>query len=139
MSTRIYKPTRIYGAFVLLLLAGCGQERTADTQVLAKAEAQQRAAAEDDGRILCARGNAPLARDCTVEQTQGGEGLTLTLRHPDGGFRRLLVTRDGRGVIAADGAEHALVTVVDAGGIEVALAGDRYRLPATVKGARHPS
>lgn len=58
----------------------------------------------------------------------------LTVRHPDGAFHRLLVTKDGRGVIAADGAETAVVTIIANGEIEVALGGDRYRLPATVKG-----
>jgi hypothetical protein len=69
-----------------------------------------------------------------VERVQGPEGTTLTIHHPDGGFRRLLVATDGRGVIAADGADQAVVSVVADNRIEVALAGDRYRLPATVKG-----
>jgi len=51
----------------------------------------------------------------------------------------LLVTQDGRGVIAADGAEAAKVTITGADGIEVALGGNRYRLPATVKGTTKPS
>ncbi len=59
----------------------------------------------------------------------------LTVRHPDGGFHRLRVTRDGRGVIAADGAQAATVTIIDKGAIEVAIDDARYRLPATVKGA----
>jgi hypothetical protein len=62
----------------------------------------------------------------------------LTLHNPDGGFHRLLVTKDGRGVVAADGAEPAIVRVVGEREIEVAIGGDRYRLPATVaaKGAK---
>lgn len=71
-------------------------------------------------------------RICLVEQDQGPDGVVLTLRHPDGRFRRLLVARDGRGVIAADGAEQAVVTVTGEKQIDVALGGDRYRLPATV-------
>ena len=57
----------------------------------------------------------------------------LTLRHPDGSFHRLLTTRDGHGLIAADGAVPARVSVVGPDLIEVTLSGDRYRLPATVK------
>ena len=48
----------------------------------------------------------------------------------------MLVTHDGRGVIAADGAEPAKVTVVGTDGIEVSIGGDRYRLPATIGGSR---
>ena len=130
MSTRISKPLQCLGALLLLPLAACGRAPPAD----AKVEAQQRAAAADETRIPCARGEAAFSAACTVEQAQGPDGLILTIRHPDGAFRRLLVTRDGRGVIAADGAEVAKVTVTDADGIEVALGGDRYRLPAKVKG-----
>ncbi len=78
--------------------------------------------------IPCATGNAPLTTTCTVELA----GKLVTVRNPDGGFHRLLVTRDGRGLIAADGAQPAKVTPVDTDTIEVAIANDRYRLPATV-------
>jgi hypothetical protein len=124
---------RISSAVALLLLAGC-QERSADTRVLAAVEADQRRAADEDGRILCARGSATLARDCTVDRLQSRDGLILTLRHPDGRFHRVMVTGDGRGVVAADGAEIAKVAIKGADGIEVALGGDRYRLPATIAG-----
>ena len=123
-------------AGALLLLAACGDpaKRTADTNILAQVEAEQAKAAEDDGNILCAQGQGALQRTCTVEQAQSERGLILTLRHADGGFHRLLVTKDGRGVIAADGAEPARVTVPGAGSIDVAIGGNRYRLPATIKG-----
>lgn len=126
MSTRT-------SSLLLLALASCGEGRT-DTNVLGEAERQ----AAEDGRILCAQSDAPLARSCTVDRERGGEGLVLTVRRPDGGFRRLLVTRDGRGVVAADGAEPARVRIVDAQTIEVALGDDRYRLPATVASANAP-
>jgi hypothetical protein len=113
----------------LLLLAACSDPRTGGNAVA-------QAAAEDNGDILCARGGAAIARDCTVDRTPGPRGLILTLRHPDGGFRRLLITRDGRGVVAADGAEPATVRIVEQGTIDVAVGGDRYRLPATVGAAR---
>lgn len=80
-------------------------------------------------RIAAAR---DFARDCVVERTTGPEGLSLTIRHPDGGFRRLLVTTDGRGVVAADGAEPATVAI-EGKGILVTIGDDAYRLPATVK------
>jgi hypothetical protein len=112
---------------VLALLAGCGDPDAARERAMA-------AAAEEAGRIDCAtEGAVRFERVCTVERSMGGEGLTLTIRSPGGSFRRLLVTRDGRGVVAADGADPANVSLIDGGRIEVALAGDRYRLPATVK------
>lgn len=122
------------GALLLLALAACGEPQT-DKATLANVEAEQRARQDDSGNIVCAqRGSGDFARVCTVDRTQSADGLVLTLRHPDGAFHRLLVTRDGRGVIAADGAEKAVVSVIGSGEIEVALGGDRYRLPATVKG-----
>lgn len=87
--------------------------------------------AED--RIECAvDGAAAFERVCTVERTAGPE-IFLTLRSPSGSFRRLTVTRDGRGVAAADGAEPATVTIVGKDLIEVAIGSDRYRLPARVR------
>lgn len=108
----------------LLVLAACGDP---DQEALA--------VTSDDGRIECAvDGTQAFSRVCAVERTTGGEGVILTLRHPSGGFRRFLVTSDGRGVVAADGAMPAAVSVIAGDRIEVAVAGDRYRLPATVKG-----
>ena len=125
---------RISSAILLLpLLAACGEQKT-DHATLAKYEAQQNATLADDGRVLCAIGQGALTRACTIDRELGDQGLILTLRHPDGAFHRLLVTRDGRGVIAADGAEPAKVSVLAGNEIEVALGGNRYRLPATVKG-----
>ena len=115
----------------ILLLAAC--DRTVDPAALANIEAEQRAAADDAGRIECAADPAaPLAADCTIERTSDADGTMLTLRQPDGGFHRLRITRDGRGVVAADGSEAAKVTVVADNRIEVAIGAARYRLPATV-------
>ncbi|WP_242095636.1 MULTISPECIES: hypothetical protein [unclassified Sphingomonas] len=127
---------RISSALALALsLAACGTATRPDNRALAAAEANQQTEAADDGRIACAHGDAAMAHTCTVDQLQGDHGLELTVRNADGGFHRLLVTRDGRGVIAADGAEPAKVTVRGPAEIEVAIGADRYRLPATVKGA----
>ena len=84
------------------------------------------------GRIDCRTGDAPFRRACTVEEHESRAGPVLTLRKPDGGFRRLLVTRDGRGVIAADGAEPARVSVIGDRRIEVTIGADDFRLPATI-------
>ena len=94
---------------------------------------QQNATLEADGRIDCRIANDDqFQRFCSVERERTEQGVLLTVRKPDGGFRRLLATRDGRGVVAADGAEAAEVSIVGDNLIEVAIAGDRFRLPARV-------
>jgi hypothetical protein len=113
--------------FLLMLLAGCGSKTTPGNT------------AADSGSIDCApQGAGDFKRICSLDRVTGDDGLELVVRNPDGGFHRLLVTKDGRGVVAADGAEKAAVTITGPGEIEVAIGGDRYRLPATVKG-RSPS
>ncbi len=133
MSLRI---SECLGAAALLMLAACdpGPVKTkADHAQDARAQ-QARDAAE--GRIPCALGGGDdFTTRCTIDRAQTQDGLILTVRHPDGGFHRLRVTRDGRGVIAADGANAASVTIIDKDAIEVAIDDARYRLPATVKGA----
>jgi hypothetical protein len=122
-----------------LLLAACGSADAPaepDSRSTAHGKADQDVPASADGteRIECAGAGAEtFAADCTVERHPTEEGLTLTLRAPDGSFRRLLVTKDGRGVVAADGAVPARVTPVGRDRIDVEIAGDRYRLPATVR------
>jgi len=97
MSTRISSGVLLAG-----LAAACSPEQTANTQVLANVEAVQDQEAADDGLLNCAVGAAAtLSRVCSVERQESDRGLILTVRHPDGGFRRLLVTKDGRGVVAA--------------------------------------
>lgn len=121
---RIFKPFR-----AVMLLAG-------SVAVSGCSGGRSTAAAPSAPRIACTRGDRPLLPDCTVETQTTPAGLVLTVRRGDGGFRRLLVTHDGRGVIAADGAQPAEVKVIDRRTIEVGVADDRYRLPATV-GAVH--
>lgn len=123
----------------ILLLAACSgspqQPGGSGNSEFDNALAQAGSDAEDDGRIVCApAGNAAFSRQCTLDRTQSTEGLVLTVHKPDGGFRRLLVVKDGRGVVAADGAETAKVTIVADHQIEVTIGGDRFRLPATMKG-----
>ncbi len=89
-----------------------------------------------EGRIDCAlEGAQAFARDCTLTEMEGADGTVLVVGRADSGYRRLAVTDDGRGVIAADGAEPATVTIIGDGVIEVAVGSDRYRLPADTGGA----
>ncbi len=116
----------------LLLLAAC---RSGDANVSAEApENRMAAAAPQDNRVECrVSGTGQFERFCTIERSEGADGAILTLRKPDGGFRRLLVASDGRGVVAADGAEAARVTILRDDRIEVAIGADTFRLPATVR------
>lgn len=110
-----------------LLVASCGVPPEADAGNNA---ATARAAVPDD-RIDCLiEGSTAFERNCIVETADGAGGPLLTIRKPDGGFRRLQVTNDGRGVVAADGAEMAVVTLLADNRIEVEIGADRFRLPA---------
>ncbi len=117
------------GLAALAMLAGCGGEAPSlQNQSGAAADA----ATVDDGKADCAlAGSGDWARDCLVERA----GDMLTLRHPDGGFRRFRVLADGRGLEAADGAEAAKLSILDDKRIEVVAGDDRYRLPARMAGS----
>lgn len=114
---------------LVVLLAACGsapQSQPANRTA---------AALVPDDRVDCQiQGSQAFEHNCVVEIADGADGRTLTVRKPDGGFRRLQVTTDGHGVVAADGAEMAVVTLLPGERIEVAIGGDRFRLPARVRG-----
>ena len=108
-------------ALAALALAACGDANRAS------------AGADPDSRIECRSGDAVgFERICTLESVETADGRILTIRKADGGFRRLRVAAGG-GVVAADGAERARVTPLPGDRIEVAIGGDRFRLPATVR------
>ena len=116
-----------------LALAGCDKSS-------APGAGQTTADATKGASVPCAlAGSSSFSAQCTVERMTAGDNLVLVMHHPDGGFRRLLVATDGRGVMTADGSDAATVSVVDPGTIEVGVGGDRYRLPATVKGQALPA
>jgi hypothetical protein len=97
-------------------------------------ETSATAAVPPADRVECAlEGSTQFTAVCAIERGPSNRN-SLTLRHPDGGFRKLMITSDGRGVVAGDGAAPAAVQVIADKRIEVAIDGDRYRLPATVKG-----
>jgi hypothetical protein len=118
--------------FALLLLAACGRGEEPGQMTNGAAPPPP---GEPDNRIECRIGAATeFERFCRVERSESPRGPILTLRKADGGFRRLLQTDDGRGVVAFDGAEAAHVTLLQDGRIEVEIGGDRFRLPARVRG-----
>jgi hypothetical protein len=121
-----------------LALAGCGQAQVEDKATEARKASEQKAYAAAEGAVPCAMaGEREFRPVCRIDRANTQDGLYLTIRHPDGGFRRLLVTRDGRGVVAADGAQTAFVHPLGAREIEVVLGDVRYRLPATVRAGLH--
>ncbi len=120
---------RTSDALVLLLLSGaaaaCSGETAADAEL---------PSGGDDSRIACALGNeTEFTEQCDAERVQNGERRELVMRHPDGGFRRFEIVSDGRGLIAADGAEEAVVMPLADGRIQLTVGEDRYRIPATIK------
>ena len=124
---RIFK---IGVACVLLALAGCGD----DVKPVPKTEAERAEQVEENQNLIaCALGGAAqFSKLCTYETSNGEQGLTIIVRHNDGAFRRLIVTKDGN-VVAADGADQARFTMLGSDQIEVSLGGDRYQLPAVIK------
>lgn len=117
------------GSMLLLALAGCGNGTSTPGNAVDAAQAD---AQVDDGKADCMTGDTQQwERDCLVER----KGDILTIRHPDGGFRRFRVLADGHGLEAADGAEPARLSITGEKQIEVAAGNDRYRLPAQIAGA----
>lgn len=105
-------------ALALFLLSGCHQAPDIDV-------------AETD-RIDCAIGGSKtFVRTCVVERdvtNPGGPANIMTIRHGDGGYRRLIVASDGS-FRAADGADVTTGHRLPDNRLEIALAGDNYRLP----------
>ena len=118
-------------SFILpLLFAACNQAPPGEMTNGAAAPAP----GAPDNRIECRTGDAAaFDRVCTMESADGPGGRVLTIRKADGSFRRLRVTTDGHGVVAADGAERVRVTILEGGRIEAEIGGDRFRLPARVQ------
>jgi len=118
-----------------LALAACGDQPPEGGNTAALGGAQARAE-PDDGKVECAIGRgADWRRDCLAERSEGEDGAMLTLRHPDGGFRRFNVLTNGRGLASADGAERARIVLLGDRRIEVTVGEDRYRLPVTLGSA----
>jgi hypothetical protein len=128
MSMQISK--YLIGAIATLTIVSCGKN---DPQGPVKEVEQAGQSSVNDGKIECAvNGATEFTRTCQKERISSDEGQIELIRHPDGGFRRFIVLKDGRGLSAADGAEGVKVSTVSADLIEVESGGDRYRLLAKV-------
>lgn len=127
MCMRISSATGAY-----LLLAACSSQPS-ETASGPDSDLGPNASAHALVVIDCATNDGErLRRACTVETQRSGAEVSLIVRQSDGGFRRLDITHDGRGVVAGDGAEPAVVSVAVGEAINVALGNARYRLPATI-------
>ena len=104
-----------------MLLTGCGQEADAPPQNL-QATRPPAAQTQTVEHIVCARGNAPLTPDCTLDRERAPTGQIWTIRHPDGSFRRLVVKGDE--IETADGAE-----LLRGQGSDATVGDEHYRLP----------
>ena len=99
------------------------------------------AGAGDAQTVPCALAGAKLFKqDCTLERSSGDGRQIVVVRHPDGGFRRLIALDGGRRYAAADGADKAEI-VPNGKDIEVTVEDDHYLFPApasTPPGANAP-
>jgi hypothetical protein len=115
-------------AVALLLLAACEIREESEQQA---AETKQ---ADDPGAIACALdGAARFERVCEVEKGEIDGTLFLTVRHPDGGFRRFEVLEDVNGLASADGADDARIAI-QGEFLAAAVENDRYLFPMTLRG-----
>jgi hypothetical protein len=103
-----------------LALVGCSGEAPVQPQ-----------AEEGAKPIDCALGDgSEFGPFCFVENSVAEGQNLLTIRHPDGGFRRFTVNADGSGLSVADGADAARNALIEKGArLEVVVGADRYRLP----------
>lgn len=111
---------RMVWVLALLALAGCGS--SGDSR-----QGQAPAAVAEPGFECATDGASDYDASCTIERAAARSGTVLTLRGPTGSFRRLRVA-NGK-IEAADGAEPARILSEDARRVEVAIGGDRYRIP----------
>ena len=118
-------------AAIFFALQGCGSANE-DRQSAAPSSGAAAVDAAEAAPECALAGAEAWRRDCAMER----DGAILTLRHPDGGFRRFKMLNDGRGLESADGAEEAKLTILDDRRIEVAVGADRYRLPARIAAAQ---
>ncbi len=130
------KSTRRMDARGSSFLTACGpqlRDKPAEARNEIQAEKRERA----EGRIECALpGVEAFSYACTIDRVQSPGRPVLTLRHPDGGSRQHArhyrrARRGGGGRRRKGRSDRARPDR-----IEVAIGGARYRLPATVRGAK---
>ena len=117
--------------FTVLLLVACG---SAEQPAVQSNGAAAPSLGQVDNRIDCRpAGQAAFTRTCTIETSDAPEGRILTVRKAEGGFRRLRIASDGTGIVAADGAEPAHVSLAPDQRLDVEIGGDHFLLPARIR------
>src|SRR5438874_8456986 len=112
---------RISSAVLLAALAACSAKSTSSDAAGKLGEAAATAP--------CAlAGATKFTADCGVERSNVDGRVVLTMRHPDGGFRRLIELDGGKNFAAADGSDAAAIKP-NGREIEVTLGDDHYLLP----------
>ena len=106
-----------------LALGACGK---GDDAVQATAPATT--APPRDAALCALGGSGEFRDDCTIERGTSEGVAFVVVHHPDGGFRRLLVSRDGQALESADGAQ-ATRSARKGDRFEVILGDDRYIIP----------
>ncbi len=117
-------------ATALLLLAAC--QGASDPEAEQRAEHEEELQSAGDDRIACApEGGDDFAPECWFERSSVEQRQILVVHTPSGEFRRLEIVSDGRGLIAADGAEQVR-SQISGDMLEVQLGGYRFLFPATI-------
>ena len=112
-------------AIVALALAACSSGSDAGGSVN-KDGAGGSGAAQT---VPCAlAGSRSFTAQCGLETSISDDRTIVTLRHPDGGFRRLIALDGGKRYAAADGSDE-VVLKANGAEIEVTLGDDHYLLP----------
>lgn len=84
----------------------------------------------DSRAVPCGPIGAQPVSACQLQVSQDGKGtLILTLRQPEGGFRRLVWPKGGQ-LTAADGAEPLKTARLPGGGVEARIGGWVYHIAA---------
>jgi hypothetical protein len=116
------RPAILGGA---LLLGACSSGGGADQNAQAPD-----AAASNAQSVPCAlAGSRSFTANCAAEKVTSGARTIVTVRHPNGGFRRLVELEGGRRFAAADGSDEVHIERNGAE-IEVTLGDDHYLFPA---------
>lgn len=119
---------RISSAVLSLMLAGCGGPSENVVSANVQEVGSDLPAEPPAERVACAQADDDYRPVCTIERLATHDGTIVTVRHPDGGFRRLRLRGNGS-VVAADGAVSPTVIARSDANIDVAIGDMRYRLP----------